>query len=187
MNLAKTESVPLSFKTPHLYIRRYETSDDQALFTAAIESIEHVYPFLPWCHPAYSIEETREWLATITPDWNKGNGYGFGIFDIETKDLLGGCGFNRIDEHAVANLGYWIRATALGRGVATEATSALAEFAFKYARIRRIEIIMSVENEASRRVAEKAGATYEGRLRNRLYLHGKTHDAHCFSLIPDSV
>ncbi|HKI74195.1 MAG TPA: GNAT family protein, partial [Pseudomonadales bacterium] len=67
----------------------------------------------------------------------------------------------------------------------TEATVALAQFGFDYLRLLRIEIVMSVRNTASRRVAEKAGGQFEGILANRLYLHGEAHDARLYSLTPD--
>jgi RimJ/RimL family protein N-acetyltransferase len=47
-----------------------------------------------------------------------------------------------------------------------------------------VEIVMSVDNTASRRAAEKAGARLEGMLHNRIYLHGIAHDAFMFSLVP---
>lgn len=183
LNLADRD-IPLSFDTERLHIRRYQLGDTDTLFEGARESIEHIYPFLPWCHPAYSRDESREWLETIAPEWEKGTSYGFAIFDAADNRFLGGCGVNRMDEHPNVNLGYWVRRSAIGRGIATEATIGLAHFALTTLNMQRVEIIMSVHNEPSRRVAEKAGAHYEGLLRNRLHLHGKNHDAHVYSLIP---
>ena len=83
-----------------------------------------------------------------------------------------------------ANLGYWVRTSATGRGVATAAVRLAAHFGFESLDLIRIEIVMAVANLASRRVAEKAGATLEGTLRECLYLDGNAHDAYLFSLIP---
>jgi hypothetical protein len=38
-------------------------------------------------------------------------------------------------------------------------------------------------NLASARVAAKAGAVFEGKLRSRLFLHGSSHDALMYSII----
>lgn len=141
-----------------------------------------MFPFLPWCHPGYAINETRHWLQGAQGEWEKGSGFAFVIRDRQNDEFLGGCGLNRIDEHPVANLGYWIKTGATSRGVATEATRALARYGLEHLGLIRIEIIMSVANAASRRVAEKAGANYEGRLRNRLLLHGKPHDTYVYSI-----
>ena len=142
-----------------------------------------MFPFLPWCHPDYELSETRQWLTSILPDWEDGKSYGFAIIRKSDERYLGGIGLNQIDENPVVNLGYWIRSSATGQGIATEATRALAAFGLTRLQKIRVEIIMSVENEASRKVAENAGAKYEGILRNRLLLHGRCHDAHSYSIL----
>lgn len=109
------------------------------------------------------------------------------IRDKQTDELMGGCGLNRIDEHPTMNLGYWIKTTASGRGVATEACRGLIQFGFQHLGLLRIEILMSVVNHGSRRVAEKSGARFEGLLSNRLFLHGVAHDARLYALTPSDL
>lgn len=182
MNLARRRHIPLSIDSDRLCLRRYEPADDADLYRAARASIAEVYPFLVWCHPGYSLAESRGWLKTIKSEWDKGLSYAFAIRDRRTDEFLGGCGLNRIDENPMMNLGYWIKTPAAGRGIATEATRALAQFGFDYLGLIRIEIVMSVRNHASRRVAEKAGGHFEGTLLSRLFLHGEAHDARLYSL-----
>jgi ribosomal-protein-serine acetyltransferase len=43
---------------------------------------------------------------------------------------------------------------------------------------------MGVGNSASEAVAIAAGATFECRARNRIFLHDQPMDAHVYSLIP---
>ncbi|XOV88337.1 MAG: GNAT family N-acetyltransferase [Pseudomonadota bacterium] len=181
VNLA-TPAPPLGFQTARLQVRRYVLADATRLHEAATESVETVFPFLPWCHPAYTLRESRDWIRTLAPAWEAGHTFGFAIYEREGKRFLGGCGLNRIDDHPVANLGYWLRTSATGNGFATEATLGLASFALSQLDIERVEIIMSVANTASKRVAERAGAVFEGKLRKRLRLHGECHDAFLYSL-----
>lgn len=68
-----------------------------------------------------------------------------------------------------------------GRGVATTAVLQAVEFAREPTDLIRLELMMAVGNAASARVAERAGATFEGVLRSRLTLHGVAHDARMFS------
>lgn len=187
MNLITFHTAPLAFETEHLLIRRGRLSDANDLFEAARESIDEVYPFLPWCHPGYEIDDSRKWLKSIEPAWNQGNTWSFMIRDKKNKRLLGGCGLNRIDEHPVANLGYWVRTTAVGHGIATEASLGLAAYAFTYLDMARLEIIMSTRNVASRRVAEKCRARYEGLMKNRLRLQDEFHDAYLYALTTDNM
>ncbi len=178
MNLAKT---PTYFSTERLIIKHAEPGFTDALYEAARESIATVYPFLPWCHPDYQRSDAVDWLDQAETNWANGT-HSFMIFNAEGT-LVGGCGVNRIDQHPVANLGYWIRTSATGRGYATEATRGLANFALTHLGFKRLEIIMATHNEASRQVAIHSGATYEGLLRQRLELHDVLYDAYLYSLI----
>jgi RimJ/RimL family protein N-acetyltransferase len=47
--------------------------------------------------------------------------------------------------------------------------------------------VIDVDNQASQRVAQKAGATREGILRNRLISHTGIRDAVMFSLVPSDL
>lgn len=182
MNL--TKPIPLSFETERFLIRRYSIFDEKVLFHAARESIAEVFEFLPWCHPDYQMNDASEWLNSIQPNWKNGSAYSFGIFSKDGTEFHGGCGVNQIDEHPIANLGYWIKTPSTGKGIATEATIGLARFCTEKMGLQRIEIVMSVQNSASKAVAEACGAQFEGRARNRLLLHGKRHDAFIYSITP---
>ena len=89
--------------------------------------------------------------------------------------------------HNFANLGYWVRTSRTGQGIATAAARLVAEFGFAELRFTRLEIVAAVRNIASQRVAEKVGATREGIERNRHVVHGRIHDAVMYSLIPDDL
>jgi len=87
----------------------------------------------------------------------------------------------------MGNLGYWVRTTAAGRGIATQAARLMARFAFEQVGLHRVEIVAAIPNIASQRVAEKTGAVREGVLRNRLLIRGVSQDAMLFSLIPSDL
>jgi RimJ/RimL family protein N-acetyltransferase len=175
----------LEFIEGPLLIRPYREGDASALYEAVRESLAEVSPWLPWCHQNYSIEESRDFigsreLATQGDEW-----YSFGVFEKDGEKFLGGVGINFINRvHQMANLGYWVRTSAAGRGIATAATRMAARFAFEQLGLKRIEIVAAVDNLASQRVAEKAGARREGVLRNRLLIRGESLDAVLFSLVP---
>ena len=56
------------------------------------------------------------------------------------------------------NLGYWVRTSRRGEGIAVRATKLAARYAFENVGLIRVEVVMAVDNSASRRVAEKSGA-----------------------------
>ena len=176
---------PILINNDQITLRRYEPDDAVLLFDAARESSAEVYPFLEWCHADYQIEESHNWIALVYQKWLKGEWFDFAILDTRTQRYLGGCGLNdiRLPQYT-ANLGYWIRSSATGQGIATDATRLLAKFAFDHIGLQRVEIVIAESNLASIRVAEKSGAILEGTLRNKLFLHGTPTDALLYSLIP---
>ncbi|MFC2069614.1 GNAT family N-acetyltransferase [Chloroflexota bacterium] len=172
-------------------LRPYRRSDTDLLHEAVRESVTEISPWMPWCHADYSAAEAGEWVKSRAEVWEKGTEYDFTIIDTLDGSFLGGCGLNHVNQFAqspgIANLGYWVRTGKTKRGVATTATKLLAEFGFKELHLQRIELVIAIANKASQRVAEKAGATREGILSNRLLLDGKISDAVLFSLIPQDV
>ena len=100
------------------------------------------------------------------------------VVDGADGGLLGGISLHSVD--AVQNdaqIGYWIAATARGRGVAAAAVDAACRWAVASLPVDRIEVCHAVENRASGRVAEKAGFTYEAHLRRSFrYGDGLKHD-----------
>jgi ribosomal-protein-serine acetyltransferase len=165
-------------------IRPYEATDAEALWLAARESVAEVFAWLPWCHPEYSMAEAVEWVTSQARNAAEGREFAFAIIGPDGR-YLGGCGVNQINAvHRFGNLGYWVRTSATGRGVASEAARQMAEFAFRNTDLMRLEIVCAVENRRSQRVAERVGAVREGVLRNRLQLNGKAVDAVMYSLTP---
>lgn len=171
-----------------LLIRPYCEEDASALYEAARESLPAVSRWLPWCHENYSIEESREFTSSRAVAAQGDEWHSFAIFEKDGGRFLGGVGLNFINRvHQMANLGYWVRASAAGRGVATTATRAVARFGFEQLGLQRIEIVAAVDNIPSQRVAEKAGAVREGVLRNRLLIRGEAQDAVLFSLVREDL
>ena len=166
-------------------IRPYRVEDADAVVEAALESTTEAHPWMPWCHPGYTLSESRSWLDAQTAGFAAGTAFEFAIVS-EDGRYLGGCGLNQIDPlNRRANLGYWVRSTATGRGVATAAVQALRDWAFAATDLVRLEIVIAEGNVASHRVAERVGAVREGTLRRRLILHGRLSDATMFSLTRD--
>jgi ribosomal-protein-serine acetyltransferase len=167
-------------------LRAYEPDDAGALREAVRESVAEVFPWLAWCHAQYSMAEAVEWIRSRRQLAAEGREYTFAIVG-DSGRFLGGCGINQINRiHKFGNLGYWVRSSATGRGVASEAVRQLADFAFQSTDLVRLEIVCAVGNERSQRVAVRAGAVREGLLRRRLVLHGQPVDAVMYSLVREA-
>lgn len=165
-------------------LRPYHPSDVDALFRAARESIAEVHPWLPWCHPAYERKESEEWVGQQQGLWIGDSAFDFVVEDADSGRFLGGCGISGISWlHRYANLGYWVRTSSVGSGVATAAARLAARFGFEELGLERLELVVEPGNAASIRVAEKLGAVREGLLRSRLRIGSAQRDALMFSLI----
>ena len=169
-------------------IRRYKDSDVEALFDAVSESIPELQPWMPWCNENYGLVDSGGWVLSRKQAWQDGDEYSFVITDAKADTFIGGVGLNLLrEEKKVANLGYWVRTSHRGRGIAARAAILAAQLGFRELNLRRIEIIAAVGNTASQRAAEKAGAKREGTLRQGLIISDQTHDAILYSLLPQDL
>ena len=73
-------------------------------------------------------------------------------------------------------IGYWIDQRFSNRGYITRAVKLLTHFGFNKLSLHRIEISMRPENEASKKVAEKAGYKFEGVRTSYLHIDGAWRD-----------
>ncbi|HEY5838866.1 MAG TPA: GNAT family protein [Pyrinomonadaceae bacterium] len=169
-------------------IRPYREADAPLLYAAVRESVAEVSRWLPWCHENYSIEESRQFVSSREIASQGDEWYSFAVFSKDDQRFLGGVGLNFINRvHQVANLGYWVRSSETGKGVASRAARLAAQFGFEQLGLHRIEILAAIPNLASQRVAERAGAVREGVLRKRLLIGGVSQDAVLFSLVPEDL
>ncbi len=169
-------------------IRRFTTDDAEPLYEAVRESVQQLCHWMVWCNPEYSKEDSRAFVWSSERDWDRGERYSFVIEDSRDAALVGSVGLSSIVfPHRFANLGYWVRTSRTGEGIARAAVLLASSFAFEKLGLERLELIVPVSNEASRRVAERVGAHCEGLLRKRLVLRGKLHDAALYSLLPEDL
>ncbi len=153
-----------------MIVRCYDPSDVQALKEAVDSSIEHLLPWMPWAaHEPQTLEEKTELLRSFRGQFDLGQNFVYGLFSSDESELVGGSGFHlRVGDDAF-EIGYWIRASRAGQGLATESTAALTRVGFEICEVDRIEIHTEPENERSMRIPLKLGYVEEARLRRRLY------------------
>lgn len=169
-------------------VRTVRLADVDPVYDAAIESVAEIHPWMDWCHADMQRSETAKYVETALEAWKAGEQHPMVIAATDDGRILGSIGMNRLDPiQRSANLGYWVRTSAAGRGIATTATRLLATWGLTKTDLVRIEIRMAVGNIASQRVAEKAGAVREGVDRDGLFFHGRAADAVRFSLIRDDL
>lgn len=174
---------PAVSATSRVTLRVPRAEDAEPLYDAVRESIAELHPWAPWCPLTYGLEDAVRWLDEQPAAREAGTAYEFVVTAPDGR-LLGCCGVNQVNAgFRLANLGYWIRTSATGRGYATEAARQAAAWAFAHTNLERLELLVAVGNAASQAVALKAGAALEGCLRSRFLVHGRFQDAFVYSLI----
>ena len=84
-------------------------------------------------------------------------------------------------ERVSAEIGYWLGESMWGRGIATEALTAVTAEAFKRFELTRLYALPFADHAASVRVLEKAGYVREGHLRQSAIKDGKIRDQLLFA------
>ena len=166
-------------------LRPFEFGEADALHQAVQESLPELKPWMSWANEDYTTETAKNFITITRTQWSNGTHYGFAILDARGGELLGGCSLSHIHPvYHFCNLGYWVRTPKRGRGIAGRAANLAAKFVFERVGLIRVEVVIAEGNSASKRVAEKIGAHYEGILLNRMTVGAQIHDAYMFSLLP---
>ena len=166
-----------------LFLRPFQPGDSNALYCAVHESLKELKPWMSWATDTYTELTARDYIAIARARWEEGTFYAFAV--TRADELLGVCTLSSIHPiYHFCNLGYWVRTTYRGQGIAGRASKLVARFAFENLGLIRAEIVIAVGNAASLRVAEKIGAHDEGILLNRMVIGKSIYDAHMYSLLP---
>lgn len=89
-----------------------------------------------------------------------------------------------LKEAQTGELAYVVAPESRGRGLARAAVQLLGDWAFAELRLQRLQLRIDPENEASHRVAERAGYTREGVLRSSHVVRGRRTDVVMYSRLP---
>ena len=164
--------VPDAFQTERYSLRRIAPADASSIFESyATDAV--VTRHLTWL-PHTKIDDTTEFVNAAIEEWETGRGFPLVVFArSDTGDLIGM--FHPRAASYRVSYGYVLRASAWGKGCASEVMTWLVDHALSHPAIFRVEAFCDVDNPASARVMEKAGMTCEGILR-RYFRHPNISD-----------
>lgn len=175
MTAGWTEQPDAELRTPRLLLRRPRTEDA----TDALVLLRD--PETARWNPAPSVvdlESAQRWCASGA-DWD-GTHATWHAVDPGSGRLVANVSVFAFDvEHATAKVGYRVAPSWRGQGFASEALTAVCDWAFDAVPLQRIQLEHCVPNVASCRVAERSGFVLEGTLRSA-YRDGQgvRHDDH---------
>src|SRR5690349_15734569 len=139
------------------------------LARAVTESAELLRPFMPWARGEYGLAEAEQFLDSCEQGWEGGTEFSYAIRVASpgpaspvpaSPVLAGGAGLMTRVGQGGLEIGYWVHAGHVRRGLATAATAALVTEAFTLPGISRVVIRHDELNTASRGIPRKLGFTY---------------------------
>jgi [ribosomal protein S5]-alanine N-acetyltransferase len=152
--------VPLQLSAPGLTLRRLRAGD-APLVLAATQDAEGAR-YLPW-RPLVDLTAAEAFIARIERASTAGRGHAFALVPKGEREPGGWIGFDHRGVTLV--VGYVLARRYWGRGFATQALTAVADWALAQPDLWRVEARCHPDNAVSIRVLEKAGFALEGRLR----------------------
>lgn len=177
--------VPMPIHTPRLLIRPKQIGDGATTSAAVAESWDELHKWMRWAEDrdAFTPESmeirTRHVMAKFIL---RESVELIGVEAASGKAVVW-CGLHDIDwQGRQCDTGFWVRNSAQGQGFATEAGNALVRYAFRALGMRRVGLTHSGGNEASRRIAERLGFSFEGILKGANVLPGGQYaDRYCYA------
>ena len=176
-------TAPQELRTARLLLRPLEGGDAPALARLA-GSREVAATTLRIPHP-YTEDDARTFLDAAAKDFRESRAVVFAICVSPERELCGCVGLHISPAHRHAELGYWIGVPFWGKGIATEAAQAVAGFGFSTLHLHRIYAHYFAGNDGSRRVLEKIGMRYEGRLRQHIVKWDQLIDIENYGILAD--
>ena len=167
-------------QTERLMLRKLGLTDAEAVF--AYRSDVKVNRFLS--KRPISVHEVETMITSeIAPVFNQvGTWFQMGLFDLKTNAICGDIGVHFIDTEQV-ELGYTLAASYQGKGLATEALSALIDMLFDELAKHRIIASIDPRNEPSIRLMERLGFRKEAHFHRSIFMHGEWTDDVIYAML----
>lgn len=174
-------------ETERLILRRFQLTDAEHMFNNWANDPE-VTKYLTW-ETHETIDTSKGIMKMWVDSYKEDTQYHWAIIPKDCNQVSGSItAAGSSEQHEHCEIGYCIGRTHWGKGLVTEALKAVIKHLIKEVGYERVGAIHYIENPASGRVMEKAGMTYEGRLR---HYHKKKHvghyDCECYGIISSDL
>ena len=178
-----THAGTVTIETERLILRRFEYSDIDSMLRnwIADEQTQWDYgePFYSTADAVRNLFDTKYIISYSRDDY-----YRWAVIEKASGECIGQIAYYKVDsDNRNGEIEYVIGPAFQGKGYATEMTRAVIAFGFEEINFHRIEICCRTLNEASRRVIEKCGLTYEGTVRDCFWRKDHYEDKRVYSIL----
>ena len=172
----------VAIRDGEIELRPLTVGDARRLFALVDADRTRLARWLPWVEDTRTERDSVRFIANAADERRRRRSLvlGLGV----RGETVGTIGLHYIEWFdCSAEIGYWISASAEGRGYVTRAARALLGFSFGAAGLNRIVLRCAVGNERSRRLAERLGFQKEGVMREAHFVGGRFLDQHLYALL----
>lgn len=126
--------------------------------------------------------EAADYVSTANTSWTSETAASWAVTSV--GNVVGRMSLRSIDLiQGLGSIAYWVTPAGRGRGVAPRVLRAVSTWALRELGLHRLELEHSTTNDASCRVAAKAGYTLESTKRSQALHADGWHDMHLHVLL----
>lgn len=172
-----------TLESERLILRPMCVSDYEDMYDYAKDP--EMTKYLLWSpHP--SADYTKAYLKFVSKRYKSGDFYDWAVVEKSSGRMIGSCGFTSIDvDNRKGEIGYVINRKFQQKGYGSEAAETVLGFGFYDLDLNRIECKIMKENEASFKLAQKLGMTFEGYMRDFMYVKGQYRNIGICSILKE--
>jgi RimJ/RimL family protein N-acetyltransferase len=169
-------------KTSRLIIRRFQDGDLDAFLD--YRNDPEVARYQSWesisaPRAQAFIQEQKALTPGVPGQW-----FQFAVALSDTDQLIGDIGLNvQVHDARQAQFGITLNRSYQGQGLATEALTAVLDYAFINLDLHRLIAIVDVENERSARLMERVGLRREGHFIKNAWFKGRWADEYLYAVL----
>ena len=155
--------LPARIETSRLYLRSWQESDVDDLLAFHAESADQLHKWYGGIlsKPHLSQEDALSYIRQAMASFYTRSSIEYPAFDKKSDELVGAGSLHHLDWSVPkARIGYLVRATQGGKGLATELANIMTRLAFEKLSLNRLEIRAATGNPASHKIPRKLGYEY---------------------------
>lgn len=166
--------IPSVLETERLLLRPYKPGDGQWLYKIFQENITHLEEAIEGVKTGFGLDLTNPidaeiFVRQLGADWVARKRFIFGIWEKAGDRFIGDIWVESQDwDVPMHEIGYFLLKDQMGKGFATEATTAALAFVFKHLKSNKASLTCDEDNQRAYRVAERCGFVREGCLRGQV-------------------
>lgn len=170
----------ITLQSERLILRKYEEKDADELYNGYMNQEEFLY----YANKENkTLEEIQDLIKSKIERYQNDDYYNWVITLKETGNIIGSINLNVDKYNDSVQFNYAIDNRYTNKGYMTEALNEMKRFCLNDLKVNRFQGGCCIENIASKRVMEKCGMQYEGKLRSYVRLKDGYHDMYMFSII----